>query len=636
MKRTKAIILFSICTALTVLYEACFPAPVSISYFLLYGAGFAVLSLVYAGFGLKLSDLLKIHADGALRYPVAAALSLLAAGTVIFAAGFAGLYNTYFFIGLMAAMVLLSYREILSVLRDVRDNIKGLSGTVYSTAGLFTCTIAAVVFLYMLVTAMLPPVYYDTLVYHLAVPAQYMAAGRAINMPENLYSYFPCLMGMNYMMFSVFAGELGPTLLQLVLAMFTALMVKELAEISGGSGKWALLLLITFPLFMLNAGRVTSEMALAFCTAGMLLVFDRSKEKFSIGGAFAAAAFMAVMLGTKYTGVIIYAFGVLYAGILLMNKKTSAVPVLITAAVPLLLFVPYAIRNFAWANDPVYPFMTSFFDVPFELKSAAAAYTGHVSGFALSHNILNLFYSIVCLVFRPDMFGGDVVSPLLIIGIFAFFTVDMKRFSLMALFFVFYYIVWFYTGEVLRFLLPDFIAIIVITSAAARGTAVRFRNAAFGALVIVQLFTSFYIIERYQMPFKIFEKSRTEYLSRSLSYYGAAEAISALPADDRRAVLFLGEARTLYCNRRVFADTVFNKGHILSGFETLSDAQALEKLKVKNIGYIMINLLELDRLKDGGFEEVSAMASTEKFKNFMDKNFTRIYSVGDLRIFRMN
>jgi len=636
MDRIKKILFFTAGIVAVLVCWYIHPAPKGSLYFLLFGAGFAAISLVYTAFGLKLSKLLGINEEGAVKYAAAAALSLLTAGTIVFAAGFAGFFNIYFFFSLAAVMAAISYKELVLIIKSLINAVGKMALISMNGRDTVYYGLAAVTVSYLLLIAMLPPIYYDTLVYHLAVPAQYVSQGRAFNMPENIFSYFPCLLGMNSMMFIGFADLLGPSLLQFVLAMLAALAVKETAEKLGGSGRWAFLLAVTFPLFMLNTGRVTSEMTLAFCAASMLLLFVKYPKKFGMGQAIIAAALFSVMISVKYTGIIIYGFGVFYIIYLASRKRAGLAGVLTAAIVPLVFFAPYAIRNYVWTGDPVYPFMASVFNTPESLKQAALAYVSHVNGFAVEHNFMNLFLAPFYLVYKPELFGGDAVSPLLIAGILAFFITDIRKTAMPLAFIVFYYVIWFFTGEVLRFLLPMCLALAAVTALAARKLNPKFAAVFFGLLVAVQFFTSVFLIEEYQTPFKIFEQTKDEYMSQKLTYFDAARAVSNLPDDDARSVLYLGEARTLFSDRRVIANTVFNKDFLLKDFNSISDTDTLNLLKSGNVGYIMINFDELDRLKQGGFDGTYAVVSSERFKNFIDKNFTGIYSIGKVRIFRLN
>ncbi|MBI3292080.1 MAG: glycosyltransferase family 39 protein, partial [Elusimicrobia bacterium] len=61
--------------------------------------------------------------------------------------------------------------------------------------------------------ALSPPIFYDTLVYHLAIPRLYAIAGGIVPTPTNLYTGFPFLTEMLYGLSLILSGETTATLL---------------------------------------------------------------------------------------------------------------------------------------------------------------------------------------------------------------------------------------------------------------------------------------------------------------------------------------------------------------------------------------------------------------------------------------
>ncbi|HRU38868.1 MAG TPA: hypothetical protein P5511_03245, partial [Candidatus Goldiibacteriota bacterium] len=102
-----------------------------------------------------------------------------------------------------------------------------------------------------------------------------------------------------------------------------------------------------------------------------------------------------------------------------------------------------------------------------------------------------------------------------------------------------------------------------------------------------------------------------------------------------KTTLFLGEARTFYCEKPVLAYTVFNRREILAGFDGLDEKNILTGLALRNIGYIMVNREELERLKGSGYSDVYSIVKSPKFNNIMDKYFKKIYSDNSCDIYEL-
>jgi hypothetical protein len=619
------IIALVLTAVVSALFWAAHPVPKEFPYYFSNFAAAAALIMTYLALGIKILKILKISA-GKMKYPFAFGLSLCAIGTIFFIAGFARAYNPYFAFAFLILTAAACYREIREIILDIAGWFKRLAGekiralhAVFYAAGGF-----AVIYLFM--ASLTPPVYYDTLVYHLALPGQYLQAGGMVNIRENIFSFFPQLMQMNCLFFLLISFELSVKILYFFMAIMSVVALAGLAGDMGADVKISSLLLLTCPLFFLNATRIGAELPLMYFT--LLLIYALAGG----GSAALAGIFAGAAMSVKYTGVLTCVFGAGLMVFLIIRKKARVRGLLLYLAVSAAVVLPYLIRNGFYTGDFLYPFFTGLFDMEAGLKMDAAAYVAHVAGFGAPHTLMNLFTTMVDCVARPGIYGGDAISPLFLLALLLLPLTDIKKTLLPALFIVYSYLTWFFTGQVVRFLLPVVPFAAAIAAQAYANTKFKIKYIAFGALIAAQACTALYFGEKFLTPFRLLVSDRPEYIRGNVSYFPAAGFLNTRAGRDG-AVLVLGDARTLYIDRPALAYTVFNHRAILDNFAEMGEDKIMAGFKWYNIRYILINRTELERLKDGGYADVYALTGTEKFKFILGKYFEKTYSDPDCDIY---
>ena len=633
MKYIRAVILLLILAGAGAFWLA-YPVPKDMAYYLMNFAAAAALITVYLALGIRIMKALKINSGG-MKYPFAFAVSICVMGTLFFAAGWFGQYNVYFALAAAAVVSVLCHGEIKEVIFDAKALMPGAAGAKAPAGHAVIYAAGGFAVVYLFFACMTPPVYYDTLAYHLAVPQQYIQAGGMINIRENIFSFFPQLIQMNCLAFLLLSSELSVKLLYFFMAVMSLVALAGLAGEMGSDRKTALLLLLTSPLFFLNSSRAGSELPLMFFSLLLLYLIVKgtgSSMKQGEGVLWGITAGAAVSV--KYTGAIVYVFGAAALVYMLLSKKAGIRSLVLYVLLPAAIVSPYLVKNYFYSGDPFYPFFTGFFDMEAGLRSDAAAYVAQVAGFGLPHTLFNLMVSPAGVIFGGDRFGGDIISPLFLLALAVLPLTGLKKTAAPALFICFYYTIWFFTGEVLRFLLPVVPAAAAIAGRAYALTKQKFKYLAFGALVAVQAGASLYFGEKFLAPFQLLTSGRGEYIKKYVSYYPAAEFIN----NNTKAgsvVLVLGDARTFYLERPAVAYTIFNSRDIFAGFDEMDDGRIMAGFKWRNIGYVLVNRVELDRLKTSGFGDVAAIAAGRKFKNIMDKYFKKIYSDGACDVFEM-
>jgi len=117
------------------------------------------------------------------------------AGTLLFLLGLCGFWSGGILTALLAAAAVAGVAGLRVLFESAR---RALASTDMASArpdALASCAGAAVVlvWLYSLRYALIPETFYDALVYHLALPAQYLRHGGIFPTPSNSYSGIPAL-----------------------------------------------------------------------------------------------------------------------------------------------------------------------------------------------------------------------------------------------------------------------------------------------------------------------------------------------------------------------------------------------------------------------------------------------------------
>jgi hypothetical protein len=127
--------------------------------------------------------------------------------------------------------------------------------------GLWTTASLGLASLSVLALALVPPTFYDSLLYHLALPLAWEKTGRSLAEPSNLFSALPSAGELNTAFCLLLEGPLLATLLNLACGLVLALSLAEAARrwVPGGKPWLAPALCLTQPLAALAFGLLSSD-----------------------------------------------------------------------------------------------------------------------------------------------------------------------------------------------------------------------------------------------------------------------------------------------------------------------------------------------------------------------------------------
>jgi len=312
---------------------------------------FLLAILIVVGFflaGRRVAALAGCLLTGGEAVAVGATLGMVLTAWAMMALAFAGLlYPAAGWIVLIALYVA-GWREIPSFLVELRKACLHLVNPEWwrrHTPFEWMVLLVLLVLVILAVTlAWAPPVRTDALVYHLAVPKAYLEHHGVVNLPDNMYSFFPLLFEMVYLFGLTFGIEGLPALLGVGQAAALGMgLVAYYRRYLGSAYAWLVpAVFFSVPTFWEVAASAYVDIALAGFVFFAFYAWDRWRETrhgfwFACLCVFTASAF-----ATKLTAFIVLPLAVL--GIVWVRRretspKRALMVLLVFAGVALLLCI---------------------------------------------------------------------------------------------------------------------------------------------------------------------------------------------------------------------------------------------------------------------------------------------------------
>jgi hypothetical protein len=445
------------------------------------------------------------------------------------------------------------------------------------TVAIVGLTILACAFL----VSLAPPLQFDALTYHLAIPRAYLQAGRVEYLPENMFWGMPEETEMLYTLAMLFGGNEAATFLGWAMGFLTLTGLLGFAyERFGQRAAWA-------ALACLLAGETLSaslawgyvEWPSMLFGISLLIALDhwlgnKDRKSIALAGVFASMA-----LATKYTTGILLIAGtvVILSEYKKLGVRSTGKTLLLFGALTVLVIMPWLTKNFLATGNPFYPllFPSGAMDqirVDFYQKSTAsrswfdaillpwqATVLGVEGGVGYSASI------------GPLLLG---LSPLAGLGWRARLRSEKDAIRLAAIVTVVGLIVWAVASQWAGLLVQSRLYFAMFPAWAILGgagfaafgnlkiAAVRFGRIAAALVLLASGFSAFEAIVQTQRQgaLSILFGLRTteEYTANNLGWYAPAmQAVRELPPETR--VLMLWETRSLACLPQCDPDEVIDQ-----------------------------------------------------------------------------
>ena len=210
--------------------------------------------------------------------------------------------------------------------------------------------------------AVSPPADADTLAYHFALPADFLAAGQVSFVPRAVSGAIPLLVHMTYAAALSTGGELALTIWVMVTAWAASLLVYALVR-PHVSRSWALsaaLVFLTTPsvLYGSGNGHVEIRSALFVVAAVAFMISGQQNKKTSM---FVLAGLCAgFFLATKFYGLIFVGA----AGLVILCQRGGLRNGLIFGFAALAAGFQWYLWNWIHTGDPIFPTLTNLLQFP--------------------------------------------------------------------------------------------------------------------------------------------------------------------------------------------------------------------------------------------------------------------------------
>lgn len=539
-------------------------------------------------------------------------LGLLSLGT--FALGAAGLFRPWAASALLAALWVAGYPQLRPALASLAPDRSLLRSRPLAAAAV------ALPLALALWACLMPPHQYDSLVYHLALPQDYLLAGR-LRAPQGLlFAHFP---QNGEMLFTLALLAGSDVLAQMYMWLAFALSIAWVFAMGRREAPLSAVLLACFitathAALLLNASTTYVEpLVMLWVTAGALC-FERWRQVPAARGWLAlSAVFIGLSLGTKYyagLGAAALGLRLLVRCFRLERRRAAAGDLLLFTGLVSALFAPWLVKNWLLVRNPVFPFLYGWFPNTGTGWNGAAAegYFRVLTEYGHGRDWLSALVSLPVLLLRnPLRFGGgmDVLGDLgwtLTLGCLplALWAARENGFLRgLMLFCALWGVGWFSTGVVLRFL-TVLVPLLALAGASGLvklyerlGRAGRLALAGSGAVLsFVNLFLVLTVHAEFgTQQVLLGRETREEFLSRRLDYYPCAAAAASLEPNGK--MLVVGEQRGYYLKREHLPSSVHAPNRwVRLAEESATPRELARRLSAEGFSHVLFVPRESERL----------------------------------------
>lgn len=451
-----------------------------------------------------------------------------------------------------------------------------------------------------------PEIFYDSLVYHLAVPNYYVIKHGFAPMDYNFYANLPFTHGMIYAAALLAKGETLAKFVNYAAGLLSAAAVLAMGArwFSLRAGLWAALFSYTVAHAMFASWSAGTEALLTlFSVLSLYAVLRREEGRRWL---WLSAAFAGLAMGVKYTGLFT-AVGVMavYAWGERRRPGEALKGLLLFTLVSSVFVVPWLVKNWLYTGNPFFPFLAGIFGTgplsdPQKLKDFAV----HAAQLPpLSERLLVPWRVSMGMIANSEYFG-----PLFILLLPAAFLLGAPGAPAGALwtFFLAAFAGWSVTSSMVRFLMPAYPAAGLLMAAYLFSPGHRALKMVLKAAALVVCLTGvywsglvFYEQGRWRPLSGAVDKE--DYLSRTqptypYSAYSAIKYVNEqLPPGSR--VLFLGDERSFYMKKDFLVSSVYDRCAAVEYAAAAKDGEDLyARLKADGFTHILLNTAEAIRL----------------------------------------
>lgn len=461
-------------------------------------------------------------------------------------------------------------------------------------------------------SSLTPTTFFDTLVYHLGLPSQYLIAGKMSVWPNHLYSSFPPFEFVLNLLFLGLNSESGIKLFSILMYFqIIAVLVSMIRWLHvtpvrrGGNGRdqdgfdafgsirseFLVFAAFLIPSVWIQTHILTGDMlvALFFCAAVITLV--KECEDINHRKIATIAFLFAFSIWTKWN-VLLYVLLLPVLWFFLVRKKWKELGLLYGWI--FLLILPLLVRNYLILGDPLYPSLSGIFNTPtWTTRQSLAIEMDSLSGGV--RGITEILLSPFRLTFQPGLYGWASpvgLIPLATILIYAF-TRKIRRINQLFIYVGICYVAWLFSFHNFRQFFPPFVLVLLASHGSVQFIAYRFPKFLIPFWVVAALVCIYFLLPAYVrfLPLLSFSQSQHDFLQQNLDYLPMVEAVQK--DSPQGSVMLLGQTRIGHFQNRVVAATAYDQHPVLKYLETSNSSDDLFGIFRRNdIRFLLIHLPE--------------------------------------------
>ncbi len=403
--------------------------------------------------------------------------------------------------------------------------------------------------------ALAPPWDYDGLMYHLAAPQRFLAAGRIYFLPDLWQANGPFLLEMLFTLGLALGSDTLAGLLHLTYALILVLATWSLGRRfwSVTHGAVAAALLLGVPMLPLWATWAYTDLAWAvyeFVAVYLLCLWlaRPRRELLALVGILAGLALGNKVLalgGTALLGLwIVWQSWRNDRPALLRNAWWFALPALLAGA-------PWYLKSWLWSGNPIYPFVLT---TPGWDTTRQELLLAYLHSFGAGRSVVAYLLLPLNFYLRRQQFGTfsiEIPNPLFFAGLGILFKRDRNRLSIgLALYAGLWFLIWAQGSQQTRFLLPLFpvvalLAADVLISRSGR-VSLLWRGLLAGMMMATLAYQLVTLRQNQSWRVVLGQETKNEFLARSNFVFPAQQFIrETLPPEAQ--VLLLWNGQSYYC-----------------------------------------------------------------------------------------
>jgi 4-amino-4-deoxy-L-arabinose transferase-like glycosyltransferase len=575
-------------------------------------------------------------------FSIGAGFGLLAAFVFL-----AGIFKLLYFWTVAAPMALIFAAGIADLVGHPFTGEQTPPPSALGAADLAALSALLLAMLLNLAGALAPEIFYDALVYHLAVPNFFAISHKIAQMPYNFFSNLPLTHGMLFTAALLLKDEILAKLINYWAGVLTAAVVLAIGirYFSWRAGLWGALIFYTVFHFMIASWSAGTEALLTFfSTLAVYAVLNSSDEGSRLprpsgpktgaaagkavsqaepcvpngrGWLWLAAVFTGLAMGVKYTGIL-SALGVMAAYAFHARAKPFSVLKNLAAftLVASLVVGPWLVKNYIYKGNPVYPFMLGVFspDAQSDVQKLKGFGASQVGATASVGDWLMTPWKIT----MGEVGNSEYFSPLFLLLLPLTFMLGVRgpktgdtapagaALQGLWLYFLTVWVCWSFTSTMVRMLMPAYPAAGLIMAACVFSPAHRGLKSALKAAILAACLTGifwsgviFYTQGRWR-PLTG-SVSKDDYLSHThpsfpYSSYAALKFINEkLPSDAK--VLMIGDERSFYLKKKFIVSSVYDKTAIVEYASASKDGDEMfARLRADGVTHLLLNVVEAIRI----------------------------------------